>query len=279
MGHLGLSQGLGCSGVGLHFGEEASAIFLLGDGAHARQLLLHGQRADHLGLLGVLLERELGAGVLWHPEQVFIGEKGVGVGVGGFGGVGAGQRGPVGPGGECAGGIHGTLAGDRGLASPPVHQRLGGGWRWSRGVGQGRALEGAATPAEADLGRIGTGDGGSSRGLGEGHAADARLNRNHHGDGEEKVKSGEWRVERWRGEKWRESKVIKVKEGVVVDNKAGELLDCRTLAGPRQTSRRDQRGPKGRSDSPNRGDVSAGEGRIGSTWRVPCGLICPSEVE
>lgn len=39
---LGLSQGLGCAGVGLHLGQEAQTVLLFCCGTDALELLLHG---------------------------------------------------------------------------------------------------------------------------------------------------------------------------------------------------------------------------------------------
>lgn len=52
---LGLSQGLGCAGVGLHPGQEAQTVLLLGgsDGTDALELLLHGHGGDRHGLFGL----------------------------------------------------------------------------------------------------------------------------------------------------------------------------------------------------------------------------------
>lgn len=86
---LGLAQGLGCAGVGLHFGQEAQTVLLFGSGTDALELLLHGHGGDRHGLFGLcLLEGGVGHGVFGHPEEVFIGEVGVHVGVTGVVGVG-----------------------------------------------------------------------------------------------------------------------------------------------------------------------------------------------
>lgn len=86
---LGLSQGLGCTGVRLHLGQEAQTVLLFGRGANVLQLLLHGHGGDGQGLFGLcFLEGGAGHCVLGHPEEVFVGEVGVHVGVTGVVGVG-----------------------------------------------------------------------------------------------------------------------------------------------------------------------------------------------
>lgn len=64
--------------MGLNLGQEAKAIFLFGDCAHALELLLHGYGAYHLRHLGSgLVDGGISSCVLRHPEKIFVREVGV----------------------------------------------------------------------------------------------------------------------------------------------------------------------------------------------------------
>lgn len=79
-GLLFLTQGERGAGVGVDLGHKVGAILFLGDGAHALELLLHGDGAHGLGGRG-FFHFLFGACVLGHPEEVVIREVGAGAGI------------------------------------------------------------------------------------------------------------------------------------------------------------------------------------------------------